>query len=141
MKTLKWIQALFALAALYDGVLGVVFLVAPAWAYGQVGVTPPNHWGYVRFPAALLIVFTLMFAAIAADPVRNRNLIPYGIGLKVSYCAVTIGYWVTAGVPGIWKPFAVIDLAMIALFAWAWVTLGSARQAPGPAASTAEANA
>jgi hypothetical protein len=123
MKAIPWIKGLFALAALYDGVLGFVFLAAPAWVYTQTGVTPPNHWGYIRFPAALLIVFALMFAAIAADPARNRNLIPYGIGLKVSYCAVTIGYWVTSGVPGVWKPFALIDLVMVAGFAWAWVAL------------------
>ena len=130
MKAIPWIKGLFALAALYDGVLGFVFLAAPAWVYTQTGVTPPNHWGYVRFPAALLIVFALMFAAIAADPARNRNLIPYGIGLKVSYCAVTIGYWVTSGVPGIWKPFAVIDVVMAVLFAWAWVTLGPKTNTP-----------
>jgi hypothetical protein len=130
MRAVPWIRGLFALAALYDGVLGILFLAAPAWVYQQAQVTPPNHWGYVRFPAALLIVFAAMFAAIAADPLRNRNLIPYGIGLKVSYCAVTIGYWMSSGLPGIWKPFAIVDLIMLALFAWAWATLAPKENTP-----------
>ena len=37
-------------------------------------VTPPNHWAYVQFPAALLVIFGLMFVAIAQDPVANRGI-------------------------------------------------------------------
>jgi len=133
MKAIRWIRALFAVAALYDGVLGVVFLVAPAQVFEQAGVTPPNHWGYVRFPAALLVVFTVMFAAVARDPLRRRELIPYGIGLKAAYCGVTLGYWATSALPGMWKPFTLIDLVMGALFAWAWVALGRAPRATAAA--------
>jgi len=129
MKALRWIRVLFALAALYDGVLGVVFLLAPAWVFERAGVTPPNHWGYVRFPAAVLLVFAAMFAAVARDPLRRRELIPYGIGLKAAYCGVTLGYWATSALPGMWKPFALADLVMGALFAWAWIALGRARVA------------
>ena len=53
MKPSPWIRILFALAAAYDGVLGIAFLLAPSYPYSLCGVTPPNHWGYVQFPAAL----------------------------------------------------------------------------------------
>ncbi len=129
MSTTHWMRALFGLAAAYDGVLGAVFLLAPAWAFEMADVTPPNHWGYVRFPAALLLVFTVMFAAIACDPLRRRELIPYGIGLKAAYCSVTFYYWATSALPGMWKPFALIDLVMGLLFAWAWLALGRVRPA------------
>ena len=82
-----------------------------------------QSFGYVQFPSALLIVFALMFLAVAAAPRRNRNLIPYGVLLKVSYCAVAFYYWFTIDVPSIWKPFAVIDLAMAVLFIWAYMAL------------------
>jgi len=119
------ISLLFVLAAVYDGVLGAVFLLHPAMPYEMAKITPPNHWGYVQFPAALLIVFAVMFLAVAARPVTNRNLIPYGILLKAAYCGVVFYYWLTSGLPFMWKPFAVADLAFAVLFVWAYAALPS----------------
>jgi hypothetical protein len=126
MKTSRWIFALFTIAAAYDGLLGLLFLAAPRLPFDLFNVTPPNHIGYVQFPAALLLIFAWMFAVVAMDPVRNRSLIPYGIGLKVAYCTLCFWYWFTADIPIIWKPFAVIDVAMGILFAWSYVALRSA---------------
>jgi hypothetical protein len=123
MRTRQIIRPLFIVAALYDGVLGAAFLVATATMVQRLGVTPPNHPGYLQFPAALLLVFAIMFLAVAVDPVKNRNLIPYGILLKVSYCGVVSYHWFTAGVSGIWKPFCILDVAFLLLFAWAWAAL------------------
>lgn len=126
MKTKSAISALFVVAALYDGLLGLLMIVAGGAVFDWFQVPPPNHMGYVQFPAALLIVFALMFLAIARDPAANRNLIPYGILLKVCYCSVVFFYWFTSGVPGMWKPFAVMDLAFMVLFVWAYRGLGEA---------------
>lgn len=128
VKSFGWIRAVFGVAASYDLGLGALFLLAPLYPFELFEVTPPNHLGYVQFPAALLVIFGLMFAAVARDPLANRNLIPYGILLKLSYASAVIGYWAGAGVPGMWKPFAVIDLAMAAAFAAAWVATRPRRQ-------------
>ena len=125
MKTTRSIAALFLIAALYDGGLGAAFLMAPGLLYRLGGVPPPNHWVYVQFPAALLLIFALMFVAIARDPIKNRGLIIYGFLLKLSYCGMMFWYWFTAGVPDLWKPFAVIDLVMGALFLWSYRVLGA----------------
>lgn len=119
----KTVSLLFVVAALYDGLLGLIFLFAGNSVFVHVGVTPPNHWGYVQFPAALLITFGIMFSMIAKNPVANRNLIPYGVLLKVSYCGVVFFYWMGPGIPGMWKPLAVIDLIFLVLFAWAYRAL------------------
>ena len=124
MSRPRAVSVLFYVAALYDGALGVAFLLAAPALFEWVGVTSPNHFGYVHFPAALLIVFALMFVAIARKPVANRSLIPYGILLKVSYCAVVFYHWFTAGIPYIWKPFAIADLAFLVVFIWAYAELG-----------------
>ena len=124
MKRAAWVRFLFVLAALYDGVLGVVFLVVPWYPFERFDVTPPNHWGYVQFPAALLIVFAIMFLRIAQNPSGNRLLIPYGILLKVAYCGVAFYYWTTSGLPWMWQPFAVLDVAWALLFAWAYGVVG-----------------
>lgn len=126
MKRSPAIPLLFYVAAVYDGVLGVAFLAAAPALFEWVGVTPPNHFGYVHFPAALLIVFAFMFVSVARRPTENRSLIPYGMLLKVSYCAVVFYHWLTEGIPFIWKPFAIADLAFLVLFAWAYVHLSDA---------------
>lgn len=123
MRTKRTITALFIVSAIYDGLLGTAFLFASGSLFKWFDVTPPNHPGYVQFPAALLIVFAIMFMAIAKQPVKNRNLIPYCILLKVSYCGVVMFHWFTAGIPGIWKPFCIADLIFLVLFACAWTVL------------------
>lgn len=116
MRTKPVISALFLVAAAYDGILGIAFLLLPGNIFEWFNVTPPNHPGYIEFPALLLIAFALMFGAIARNPVANRNLIPFGMLLKVSYCAVVFGHWLGGGIPNLWKPWAVADLVFLALF-------------------------
>ena len=128
MKTKRLFTPLFIVSAIYDGVLGIAFLLASDSLFRWFGVTPPNHPGYVHFPAALLLVFALMFMAVALNPVRNRNLIPYGMLLKVSYSGVVMFHWFTADIPGMWKPFCIVDFFFLILFAWAWIVLG--KEAP-----------
>jgi hypothetical protein len=122
------IPLLFWVAAVYDGLLGLLGLFGTEWFFQTVGVTPPNHPGYVQFPAALLVVFALMFVAVAKNPVKYREFIPYGVLLKVSYAGIVIYYWLTAGLPWVWKPFAVADVVFLVLFAWAYARLGSRTQ-------------
>jgi hypothetical protein len=124
MKKRLWTSLLFVLAALYDGVLGLMFLFFSGAAFQWYDVTPPNHLGYVHLPAALLLVFAIMFLVIALSPARNRNLIPYGILLKISYCGVVFYHWFTAGIPNMWKPLAIADLVFIVLFAAAFASIG-----------------
>ncbi|MBU0641048.1 MAG: hypothetical protein KKB50_19470 [Planctomycetes bacterium] len=133
MRSTRSITLLFTGAAIYDGVLGVAFIVFPAALYHRFGVTPPNHWGYVDFGAALLIVFALMFVNIARRPQANRNLIPYGVLLKLSYCAVVFRYWLAEDIPGMWKPLAFADAAFVLAFLWAYVAIGGAKRPEDPA--------
>ncbi len=126
MKKQSLISLLFYIAALYDGVLGLAFLLAAPAVFEWYGVMPPNHFGYVQFSACLLIVFALMYLAVARNQSKNRNLIPYGILLKVSYCGTVLYYWLTATIPSMWKPFVIYDLIFLILFVWAYQSLSSA---------------
>lgn len=124
MSKKRGIAGLFIVAAFYDGLLGVAFLFAGGRVFEWFGVTPPNHPGYVQFPAILLMIFAAMFVAVAMHPLRNRNLIPYGILLKVAYCGVVLFHWLTADLPNMWKPFCIADLIFLVLFGWAWTATG-----------------
>jgi len=129
LKNKLAITWLFYIAALYDGVLGLAFLFGAKSVFEMFNVPPPNHLGYVQFPGALLIVFALMYLAIARKPIENRNLIPYGILLKVSYCGVTFYHWLATDIPGMWKPFTIADLVFLVFFVWAYRVLGASSRA------------
>jgi hypothetical protein len=120
---MKWTILLFYVAAAYDGILGMAFIFFPFSIFTWFNVPPPNHPGYIHFPAALLLVFAVMFINIARAPIRNRNLMPYGILLKVSYCSVVFWHWFAGGLPDMWKPFAVFDVIFGLLFLWAYISL------------------
>src|SRR5262249_37958312 len=126
-------RLLFAIAAAYDGIIGIAFLCTGPKIFDDAGVPQPNHWGYIYFASALLITFGIMFMAIAAAPLRNCNMIPFGALLKVCYVAVVGYYWLTTDVPMLFKPFAVVDAVMLVLFLWAYGTIR--RFGFGPAVS------
>jgi hypothetical protein len=68
----------------------------------------------------MLIIFGIMFFAVAYDPIANRNLMPYGMLLKASYTGIVAYYWVTVDCPWLFKPFAVVDAVMLLLFLLAY---------------------
>jgi len=125
----KMIKPFYVISGLYDGILGVAFLLAPGAIFAMYAVEPPNHMAYVQFPALLLIIFGAMFFRIAMDPVKNRDLILYGCALKVSYCSMVFYYMATTGVPAMWVPWAYADLVFLVLFIVTWRSLGRQAQA------------
>ncbi len=125
----------FIVAALYDGILGISFLVAPRPLYDWLEMPEPEHLGYMQFGAALLVVFAIMFMNIARSPINNRNLIPYGILLKVSYCAVVFYHWFAGVISTPWKVFAVCDVLFGVLFLVVYHALKDKVRSPGQSSS------
>jgi uncharacterized membrane protein YfcA len=125
----KWIKPLFVIAGLYDGLLGIAFLFFHGPIYQKFGVEPPNHAGYVHFGALVLLIFALMFFRIARNPVANRELILYGVGLKAAYSGTVFWHWFTGSMPALWLPWAWADLVFLLLFLAAWKSLGQAPSA------------
>jgi len=124
--SIKWIKLLFIISGIYDAFLGAAFLLFGEAVFRWVEVTPPNHMGYVQFPALLLILFGIMFLMIAKDPQGRREWIPFGMGLKISYCGVVFWYQFHGGIPMIWIPWAWADLCFLLLFITAWWSLRKA---------------
>ena len=114
------VRLLFLIAGLYDSLIGLAFLGFGTQILAAAGVPPPDHWGYIQFGSLLVLVFGIMFFAVAYDPVGNRNLMPYGMLLKLCYTGLVAYYWVTTDCPLLFKPFAVIDGAMLVLFLLAY---------------------
>ncbi len=119
----KSIKIVFVVAGIYDLLLGFASVVAAPQIFRLAGVAPPNHWGYVYFPALLVVMFGIMFLRIAADPAGRIELIHYGMGLKAAYCGVVFLFDLSGGVPRLWIPFAYADLVFFVLFFFAWRSL------------------
>jgi hypothetical protein len=126
MKT-GWVKVIFLISGVYDAILGVIFLLVGNQIYDLFGVTRPNHIGYIQFPALLLIVFGIMFLRIAADPVRFRELIWYGVALKIAFAGVVFYHLLTHGIPSMWVPFAIADIIFFILFVVCWTAVGKFR--------------
>ena len=126
MKSLLPVRVLYAIATLYEGLLGLAFIVAAPEIFKLAAITPPNHWGYVHFAAGILVIFGYMFLQIALRPLENRLLIPYGILLKVCYVATVGWHWYHGGIPAMWKWFAGADAVFALLFFWSMVMIEAA---------------
>ena len=124
----EWIRPLFYVAALYDFLLGLVFLFAYVPVYERFGVTLPNHPGYIQFGAAVIAIFGIGFWLVARAPERNRDIIKLGVLLKLAYSGVVLGYWFRGQIPAMWVPFAWADLAFFFAF------LAALRALPAPKA-------
>jgi hypothetical protein len=66
-----------------------------------------------------------MFFRIASNPIKNRELILYGVGLKVAYTGTVFWYQITQGIPFMWIPWAWADLVFLVLFLVAWKSIGA----------------
>ena len=116
---LKTIKTLFIISALYDFILGIIFLIGFKQIYNYFNITLPNHDGYVQFAAALVTIFGIGFWFVAQDPQRNRDIIRMGILLKLSYSGVVFYHTALGNLPWIWQPFAWFDVIFLILFIFA----------------------
>ncbi len=130
----EWIRPLFVIAAVYDLVLGLVFLLAYPAVYRSFGVELPNHPAYVQFAAAVVAIFGIASWYVAQAPERNRDIIKLGVLVKLAYVVVVLGWQVRGHMPAMWVPFAWIDLVFLAAF------VAALRALPAPVARAAAAS-
>lgn len=98
----SWYRGLFWTAAVYDLVLGVVFLIfyRPVFAFLGVESELPRQTSYLSLIAAFLFVIGVAYVLIArGDLYRNRDLITVGILYKVAYFSVALWYLVAGVYP------------------------------------------
>jgi hypothetical protein len=112
----EWIRPFYMVAALYDFVLGILFLLAWQPIYGMFDIGPPNHPAYIQFAAAVVATFGIGFWYVARAPERNRDIIKLGVLLKLAYSSIVLGYWFQGRMPSMWVPFAWIDLGFLLAF-------------------------
>ena len=78
-------RLLLTAAALYDGTLGLLFLLFFRPILGLLGAAVPENPVYLQLAAGCIALFGLGFWWAAQRPVRNLDLVRLGTGLKVFF--------------------------------------------------------
>lgn len=78
-------RLLLTAAALYDGILGLLFLLFFRPILGLLGAAVPENPVYLQLAAGCIALFGLGFWHAAQHPVRNLDLVRLGTGLKVFF--------------------------------------------------------
>lgn len=110
-------RMVFLTAALYDLVLGLVFLFAHPWLYGVLSLPLPTEPAYLHAAAAFVLVQGIMYYVVQRDMVRNRDLVLVGAIYKGAYAAVAFYHWTLGDLPHpLFAVFGVLDVAFLTLF-------------------------
>ena len=123
----RYYRGLFATAAIYDLVLGVVFLFFGRWAFDLLDIEEKYpEGGFIQLIGAFVLVLGVGYYLIwRSDLWRNRDLVALGALYKLAYTSVGVWIAVFDEVPHmlfLWA-FGVADAVFLVLMAECWVYL------------------
>jgi len=124
----KYYRSLFALAAIYDIVLGIAFIFFRHPIYGALGIGAklPACGAYLTLLGVFVLVIGVAYALIArGDLRRNADLILVGALYKAGYATVAFYYWASGHLPHVvfGAVFGVADLVFFVLMAECYLSL------------------
>jgi len=118
----KYYRSLFAVAAIYDIVLGIAFIFFRHPIYGALGISDklPAFGGYLTLLGVFVLVIGVAYALIArGDLRRNADLILVGALYKAAYATTAFYYWAHGNLPHVafGAVFGVADVIFLVLMA------------------------
>ena len=97
----EWVRPFFVIAAMYDFILGVVFLLAWRMFYERFHIEPPNHPAYIEFAAAVVTTFGIGFWFVArVIPLHYLYHLYNGFSFAVGTALYTFTRWTGIRLPG-----------------------------------------
>ncbi len=130
----QYYRGLFATAAIYDLVLGVVFLFFGRWAFDVLDIEEKYpEGGFLELIGGFVLVLGIGYYLIwRSDLWRNRDLVAIGALYKLAYTGVGLWIAVFGEVPHmlfLWA-FGVADAVFLVLMVECWVYLHRHRPLP-----------
>ena len=118
----KYYRSLFAIAAIYDIVLGVTFTFFRRPVFAALGITDklPAFGCYLTLLGVFVLVIGVAYALIArGDLRRNLDLILVGALYKAAYATTAFYYWAHGNLPHVafGAVFGVADVVFLVLMA------------------------
>jgi len=107
-------RTFFLLAALYDLILGAVFMVASEPILTAIGMALPPHIAYIQLAAVFVLAQGLGYWLVFRDPFANLGIVRVGIAYKAAYAGLALYYLVIGQLPSpFFIPWAVFDLLFL----------------------------
>lgn len=107
-------RGFFLVAALYDLILGAVFVVVGEPILKAIGMALPPHIAYIQLAAVFIFVQGLSYWLVFRDPFANLGIVRVGVAYKAAYSGLALYYLVIGQLPsGFFIPWAVIDLLFL----------------------------
>ena len=113
MTGLGFYRKFFLFAAIYDGLLGLVFFLFYPRIYAGFGITLPNHPGYVQLPALFIAIMGLADYYVYRDMVRNRDIVKIRILMKLAYSLSCFYHYFFGSLPTLWVNIAVFNFVFL----------------------------
>jgi hypothetical protein len=107
----------FLVAALYDVLLGIAFVVFGEQILDAIGMALPPHIAYIQLAAVFVLVQGLSYWFVYRDPPANLGLVKVGVIYKLAYAGLAAWYLLTGQLPnGFFIPWAIVDLLFLVGF-------------------------
>ncbi len=114
----KFFKNLFLVAALYDLILGIVFLLMYPQIYSYFNITLPTYPMYLQLSAAFVIAIGIAYYFVYRNMYRNIDLVKLGVIYKLIYILVA-GYYFLIGIAHVlFFYFVIFDAIFLVLFVW-----------------------
>lgn len=107
-------RTFFLVAALYDLILGAVFVLIGEPILTAIGMALPPHIAYIQLAAVFTFVQGLGYWFVFRDPYANLGIVRVGVAYKAAYSGLALYYLVIGQLPSVFFiPWAVTDLLFL----------------------------
>ena len=118
----------FRIIGVYDILLGLSFIFFYKNIYAILGITLPNHPGYIFVPSLFIICGGVGEFLIAKNPLRNVDLVVIRLLMKLSFALVVLYCYFTMGIPTVFLVISILSIIGVvknlAFLKWANVQKG-----------------
>jgi len=116
-RTVRLFKTLFLVAALYDGILGLLFFFFYKPVFDALGIPLPDNASYIHLTAGFIFVQGVGYWLVYRDMLKNVDIVKIGVVYKAIYSGVAL-YYLAIGqlLDAVFAWFAAFDLGFLALF-------------------------
>lgn len=109
-------KAIFLIAAIYDFVLGIAFLIFYKPIFNYFGIALPLYPMYLQMAAAFVFAMGVGYYFIFKNLYKNTDLVKLGIVYKFVYSGLASYFFFAGQAHVIFFWFVIFDLVFLALF-------------------------
>lgn len=118
MRTVTFYRNVFAVAAAYDTILGILFFLFYEPVYSALNIEIPVSTAYIHITAAFVFVQGLSYFFVFLNLQRNIDIVKVGLIYKFIYALLAFYYWFISQIPHpMFGIFGIIDIVFVVLFA------------------------